>query len=313
MREQADLSGLPARPPDRAGAARASSVYRPAGRRTPSARRPTCAASSTGCTCRYTPYYLVNGVEVDGGPAVRAWLSRRDDVGPGAARASGCARCRPSRPPTRGDDPAPTGPQWNIAMIGADRVWSAARRRPAPASWSAPPTPVWTARIRRCATGSGAATTPGTTRGTAPARPTDHGGHGTHTLGSRGRAATASAWPRTRSGSAASTSTATSATRPATWTACSSCWRPFPHGGDPFTDGRPERAPHVLTNSWGCPPIEGCDAGALRPATAALAAAGIFFVAAAGNTGPLLRLDRRPAGAVRRRAHRRRGRPRTGG
>jgi subtilisin family serine protease len=61
---------------------------------------------------------------------------------------------------------------------------------------------------------------------------------------------------------------------------------PFPPGGDPFRDGRPERAPQVLTNSWGCPTIEGCDEPALRPATAALAAAGIYFVAAAGNTGP---------------------------
>jgi subtilisin family serine protease len=42
----------------------------------------------------------------------------------------------------------------------------------------------------------------------------------------------------------------------------------------------------VLTNSWGCPDIEGCDDNALLPATAALLAAGIFFVAAAGNTGP---------------------------
>jgi subtilisin family serine protease len=42
----------------------------------------------------------------------------------------------------------------------------------------------------------------------------------------------------------------------------------------------------VLTNSWGCPPIEGCDAAALQPATRAFAAAGVFFVAAAGNTGP---------------------------
>ncbi|GAB3951861.1 hypothetical protein GCM10027614_54590 [Micromonospora vulcania] len=42
----------------------------------------------------------------------------------------------------------------------------------------------------------------------------------------------------------------------------------------------------MLTNSWGCPAIEGCDPGALRPATAALDAAGIFVVAAAGNTGP---------------------------
>jgi subtilisin family serine protease len=61
---------------------------------------------------------------------------------------------------------------------------------------------------------------------------------------------------------------------------------PFPAGGDPFTAGRPARAPHVLTNSWGCPPVEGCDARALRPAVAAFAAAGIAFVAAAGNTGP---------------------------
>jgi subtilisin family serine protease len=62
---------------------------------------------------------------------------------------------------------------------------------------------------------------------------------------------------------------------------------PFPHGGNPFTDGRPARAPHVLTNSWGCPLIEGCDAGALRPAVQALAAAGIAVVVAAGNSGPL--------------------------
>ncbi|GAB3856928.1 hypothetical protein GCM10029963_54150 [Micromonospora andamanensis] len=61
---------------------------------------------------------------------------------------------------------------------------------------------------------------------------------------------------------------------------------PFPPGGDPFRQGRPARAPEILTNSWGCPPIEGCDPRALRPATAALEAAGILVVAAAGNTGP---------------------------
>jgi subtilisin family serine protease len=60
---------------------------------------------------------------------------------------------------------------------------------------------------------------------------------------------------------------------------------PFAFGGNPFTDGRPERAPHVLTNSWGCPPMEGCDIDLTLPATDALAAAGIAFVAAAGNEG----------------------------
>jgi subtilisin family serine protease len=61
---------------------------------------------------------------------------------------------------------------------------------------------------------------------------------------------------------------------------------PFPYGGNPFTDGRPDEAADVLTNSWGCVPIEGCDPDTLRPATDALAAAGIYVVASAGNSGP---------------------------
>jgi subtilisin family serine protease len=64
---------------------------------------------------------------------------------------------------------------------------------------------------------------------------------------------------------------------------------PFPAGADPLTAGRPERAPQVLTNSWGCPGVEGCDLDSLRPAIAGLRAAGIFFAAAAGNSGPSCR------------------------
>jgi subtilisin family serine protease len=60
---------------------------------------------------------------------------------------------------------------------------------------------------------------------------------------------------------------------------------PFPRGGNPWRDGRPERAPHVLTNSWGCPWLEGCDPTTFDPALRALRAAGIFVVAAAGNSG----------------------------
>jgi subtilisin family serine protease len=61
---------------------------------------------------------------------------------------------------------------------------------------------------------------------------------------------------------------------------------PYPRGGDPLRDGDPTRAPEVLTNSWGCPELEGCDRNALRQAVAALDAAGIYFVVAAGNSGP---------------------------
>lgn len=52
---------------------------------------------------------------------------------------------------------------------------------------------------------------------------------------------------------------------------------------------RPDLAPHVINNSWGCPPSEGCDAAAnalLQTAVENLRAAGILFVASAGNSGP---------------------------
>jgi subtilisin family serine protease len=61
---------------------------------------------------------------------------------------------------------------------------------------------------------------------------------------------------------------------------------PFPLGGDPFRDGRPEFAPHVINNSWGCPDREGCGASTLAPAFQILHTAGIMMVAAAGNDGP---------------------------
>ncbi|MGQ5259378.1 S8 family serine peptidase [Micromonospora sp. ZYX-F-536] len=283
LREQADLTGLPAGAPGRAGRdARAAEVYRrlvtTADRSQADLRR-----ELTRLRLNPVPYYLVNAIEVDGGPAVRAWLGSR----PGVARVLVSQRLRPLPAPaghSRGTAPAPTGPEWNIRQLGADQVWSQlgvtgagvvvgssdsgvdgnhpalrAGFRGGDDSWFDP----W----------DGART------------PTDKGGHGTHTVGSAvGRGGIGVA-------------------PDAQWVGCVNLDRnlgspghyldclqfmlaPFPTGGDPFTDGRPERAPQVLTNSWGCPAIEGCDPGVLRPATAALDAAGIFVVAAAGNTGP---------------------------
>ncbi|MGC5289920.1 S8 family serine peptidase [Micromonospora sp. DT231] len=283
LRAQADLTGLPAGQPGRAGRdARAAEVYR---------RLVTTAEQSQADLLRGlnrlrldpVSYYLVNAVEVDGGPAVRARLARRPEV----ARVLVSQRLRPLPAPagqSRGSAPKPTGPEWNIRQIGADRVWS---------------------QLGVTGTGVVVGSSDSGVDGTHPAlragfrggddswydpwdgtrSPTDQGGHGTHTVGS--------AVGRDGIGVAPD----------AQWVGCVNLDRnlgspahyldclqfmlaPFPAGGDPFTDGRPERAPQVLTNSWGCPPIEGCDRGVLRPATAALDAAGIFVVAAAGNTGP---------------------------
>lgn len=282
LREQADLRGITATPGPARRDARAGEVY----------RRLVATADRTQGGLRrdldrlrldHTSYYLVNAVEVEGGPAVRAWLSRRPEV----ARVLVSQRLRPLPAPartTRGSEPDPTGPTWNVRMIGADRVWS---------EFGVDGAGIVVGSSDSGVDGGHPALADGFRGGDdswhdpwdATRAPTDQGGHGTHTVGSAvGRRGIGVA-PGAR------------------WVGCVNLDRnlgspayyldclqfmlaPFPAGGDPFTDGRPGRAPQVLTNSWGCPPIEGCDAGALRPATAALDAAGIFVVASAGNTGP---------------------------
>jgi Subtilase family len=230
---------------------------------------------------KFTPYYLVNGILVDDGSQARIWLSRRSDVD----RVLLNPRLRPipsAEAPMRGDAPAPTGPQWNISLINAPAVWATgdtgagiviggsdtgvdlqhpaltASYRGGPDSWFDP----WNH-----------------TRS-----PVDHNGHGTHTMGSALGAGGIGVAPG------------------AQWMACVNLDRnmgnpayyldclqfmmaPFATGGKAFA-GNPARAADVLTNSWGCPTLEGCDRTALQPAVDALTAAGIFFVAAAGNEGP---------------------------
>src|SRR5437588_1490195 len=59
---------------------------------------------------------------------------------------------------------------------------------------------------------------------------------------------------------------------------------PYPVGGTP-NDGDPLKAPDITTNSWVCPPSEGCSVNTLQAAVEAQEAAGIQMVVAAGNAG----------------------------
>ncbi len=61
---------------------------------------------------------------------------------------------------------------------------------------------------------------------------------------------------------------------------------PYPIGGNPLTQGRPELGADIINNSWTCPASEGCTTGdELRAEVQKLNAAGILVVAAAGNPG----------------------------
>ncbi|WP_090804670.1 S8 family serine peptidase [Asanoa ishikariensis] len=283
LSSQADLSGLPGGTGQAALTARTTEVY----------RRLVAHADRTQADLRgdlsrwrlsYTPYYLVNGIEVHGGgPGLRALLSRRSDVD----RVLLDQRLRPL--PARAlalstaGVPAPTGPQWNLTQIGAPAAWATG------------------ATGQGIVIGSSDSGVDGTHPALAPgfrggddswfdpwsntSVPTDTGVHGTHTLGSAvGRdgigVAPGAQW-------VGCVNLARNMGNPAHYLDCLQFMlAPFPAGGDPFTAGRPGRAPQVLTNSWGCPSVEGCDRRSLEPALAALSAAGVFVVVAAGNTGP---------------------------
>ncbi len=74
---------------------------------------------------------------------------------------------------------------------------------------------------------------------------------------------------------------------PATYLECFQFFlAPTPINGDPFTMGRPDLAPDVINNSWGCNKDEGCDGDEMLPALKVMKAAGIMVVVSAGNDGP---------------------------
>ncbi|MBP6016833.1 MAG: S8 family serine peptidase [Candidatus Promineofilum sp.] len=237
----------------------------------------------------YRPYYLDNALEVDAGPLVRLWLEARPEVD----RVLVSPELRPlpeTPPPARGTATAPSEPQWNLVDVGAPQVWAefGARGHGIVIGQSDSGVDGTHLELRQQYRGNQAGGPAGDTYNwfdpwNETPSPTDIGGHGTHTLGTvLGRSV--------------------GVAPEATWIACVNLARnlgnppryldclqfllaPFPPAGDPLVDGRPELGANVLNNSWGCPEIEGCDAGALLPAVRALRAAGVFVVASAGNEG----------------------------
>ncbi|MDQ6656379.1 MAG: S8 family serine peptidase, partial [Verrucomicrobiota bacterium] len=127
----------------------------------------------------------------------------------------------------------------------------------------------------------------GGTCGPNSAAPCDDNGHGTHTMGTMvgddGGAnqtgmAPGAKWIGCRNMDQGNGT-------PATYIECMEFFlAPYPVNGTP-SQGDPTKAPHVTSNSWGCPASEGCSPGSLQQASDAQRAAGIMMVVAAGNSG----------------------------
>jgi len=221
----------------------------------------------------YTPYYLVNGLEVKGDAAIRDWLSRRPEVDrvllnprPAAVPAPGSA----DRVPVDGR------PQPTLAAIGAPKVWATGVTGPG----------ITVGLADSGADGSHPALRDAWRAGddgwyapwTGTHLPIDRTGHGTPLLGVAVGSNGIGVAPGARwIGCAEPPGTLGD---PASYVGCLQFMlAPFPTGGDPLRDGRPARAADVLVGSWPCTQLENCDASILQPAVRALSQAGMFLVA----------------------------------
>ncbi|NUQ86820.1 MAG: S8 family serine peptidase [Anaerolineales bacterium] len=237
---------------------------------------------------KYTPYYLENAMEVQGGTLVRLFLSTRPEID--RIIPSPRLRAAPEDSPSPGFDSSPPSGYigWNIEMIGADKVWEEFNVRGKGIIVGQSDSGVdgnhpALAKQYRGYNGGGDYNWFDPWDGTTS--PNDEGGHGTHTLGSILGSGGIGVAPEAQWIGCVNLDR--NLGNPALYLDCMQFMlAPFPIGGDPFTDGDPAQAAHVLNNSWGCPEIEGCDPTALLYAADNLRHAGIFVVVSTGNDGP---------------------------
>jgi len=254
----------------------------------------------------YRSFYVVNMLAVTGDRALVSRLAVR----PGVARIAANPRVRQWLPETQPDGMLPLAPQaieWNVAQIHADDVWAlgytgqgvVVAGQDTGYAWDHP------ALIDQYRGYDGVTvnhdynwhdaihtddphTSTGNPCGFDSPVPCDDDGHGTHTMGTivgddgagnQVGVAPGARWMGCRNMEQGWGT-------PATYAECFEFFlAPYPIGGDPFVDGVPGLAPHVINNSWTCPPREGCDWDSLQAAVENVRAAGIVVVASAGNSG----------------------------
>ena len=276
MKEQADLSGI-----DGDRTRRLEQVHdRLVATATSSQKDLRSTLDADGVT--YRPFYIVNAIEVPYAPLRQSQMEARDDVD----RVLRSPQARPvpaADPPRQGDFELEADTQPNLEQIHAPKAWERDARgegitigisdsgvdaqHPALADAYRGGDSAWADPVNGTET------------------PNDPNGHGTHALGLALGADGIGVAPDAEWIGCANLPR--NAGTPANYLACLEFMSaPYPAGGDPFADGDPQLAPHVSSNSWGCPQIEGCDETVMQPAIEALTSAGIFFVVAAGNTGP---------------------------
>jgi uncharacterized repeat protein (TIGR01451 family) len=299
LEEQADLSGAAALPNREARLRYVYDRLRETARHSQASLRTELDAASV----TYRSFYIVNAMAAKGDRALIERLAARSDVARIAANPS--VR-QPLPESTPGElDRAPATVEWGVERVNADDVWSlgytgtgiVVAGQDTGYDWDHP------ALINQYRGYNGVTATHdynwhdaihsgGSSCGADSPEPCDDHGHGTHTMGTMvgddGGSNQIGVAPGARWIGCRNMNQGVGT--PATYIECFEFFlAPYPVGGDPVTDGDPAEAPHVINNSWVCPPSEGCDDLAtieLMQATVEnVRAAGIVVVASAGNEG----------------------------
>jgi subtilisin family serine protease len=244
----------------------------------------------------YRPFWIANMVWVRGSRAVLETVAERAEVrriDPNPAVAAAPPVATPAS-----DLEAPAGIEWGIQKTMADQVWALGYRgsgiviggQDTGYDWDHP------AIVGKYRGWNGTSAshaynwhdsihTGGGSCGDDSPFPCDDHGHGTHTMGTMvgddGGANQVGMAPEARWIGCRNMDQGVGT--PATYAECFQ-WFVAPtnlNGQNPDT----ALAPHVINNSWGCPPSEGCSFDALKTVVVNTRAAGIVVVVSAGNAG----------------------------
>jgi subtilisin family serine protease len=246
---------------------------------------------------RHQSFWIVNAVLIRAEGAILPDLARRSDVA--YIYANPAVAMNPPRPAEAIAALDAAAIEWNVQLVGAPALWaiSADGRdvviggQDTGYEWDHPALKNqyrgWEGRVAdhdynwhdAIHDSSGPC-------GSDSPEPCDDHGHGTHTMGTmvgddgganRIGVAPGARWIGCRNMDRG-------VGTPATYIECFQ-WFVAPTRIDD-TDPDPSKAPHVINNSWSCPPSEGCtDPAILRQAVENVRAAGIMTVQAAGNSG----------------------------
>lgn len=308
LNEQADLSGADALKSKQAKGAFVFNALRAVANRTQANLRALLTRRGVG----YRAFYIVNAIAVEG---LDFGLATQVAADASVGRIAADPNVRIDLPKiTQASGQAPKGATWGIQKIGADRVWAQGFRgggmvvanQDTGVDWTHPALQRkyrgynrktktadhnynwWDAIHSNIAGGDNPC-------GRNIKAPCDDYGHGTHTMGtmigSQGEnqigVAPRAKWIGCRNMDQG-------VGRPTTYMECFEFFlAPWDAQGN---NPDPNRAPDVVSNSWGCPSSELCVPNSLKQATKALRAAGIFVSVSAGNSGAQCETVEDPSG-----------------